>query len=383
MPKRLLKSLMCVYRVCFSVPPSNKILKHDQLSNLKMKQKVVRKMEIQIAQNNIYQNIRKVILTARHNVKKSANFNMVIAYWDIGKQIVEAQGGKEKAKYGSGLLKFLAKELTAEFDVSFDASNLRKMRQFYNAFPIRDTLCPELSWSHYRRLMRIHDKQERLFYMNESTICDWSVRQLERNINTLYHTRLLKAPEYEKDEIRNEIKKLEPNDIREHILKDPYLLEFLELKENRKYLEKDLEQALIDNLQDFLIELGKGFSLAGRQKRITVDGEHFYIDLVFYNYILRCFVVIDLKMDKLTHKDIGQLDFYVRYFDDKFRQEADNPTIGLILCADKNESIVKYSVLNDNENLFASKYLTYLPTEQELKTVIEDVKGIALNDEDD
>jgi len=236
---------------------------------------VAEKMEIQIARNNIYQSIREVILTARRNVKKSANFNMVIAYWDIGRQIVESQDGEERAKYGSGFLKFLAENLTAEFGVSFDVSNLRKMRQFYNAFQIRDTLCPELSWSHYRRLMRIHNEQERLFYMKEAAESDWSVRQLERNINTLYHTRLLRAPEYDKDEIRNEIKKLEPNDIREYILKDPYLLEFLELKENRKYLEKDLEQALIDNLQDFLIELGKGFSLAGRQKRITVDGEHF------------------------------------------------------------------------------------------------------------
>jgi len=338
-------------------------------------------MEIQVAQNDIYQSIREVILIARRNVKKSVNFNMVQAYWAIGKQIIEAQAGKERAKHGSSLLKFLAENLTAEFGVSFDVSNLRKMRQFYNAFQIRDTLCPELSWSHYRRLMRISDEQERFFYMHEAAECNWSVRQLERNINTLYYTRLLKAPEYDRDEIRNEIKKLEPNDIRDHLLKDPYLLEFLELKENRKYLEKDLEQALIDNLQDFLIELGKGFSLAGRQKRITVDGEHFHIDLVFYNYILRCFVVIDLKMDKLTHRDIGQLDFYVRYFDDKIRQEADNPTIGLILCADKNESIVKYSVLNDNENLFASKYLTYLPTEQELRAVIEEVKGITSNDE--
>ncbi|MCL1989512.1 MAG: PDDEXK nuclease domain-containing protein [Defluviitaleaceae bacterium] len=337
-------------------------------------------MEIQVTQNEIYQSIREVILTARRRVKKSVNFNMVQAYWEIGKQIVEAQDGEKRARYGSNLLKFLAENLTAEFGVSFDVSNLRKMRQFYNAFQIRDTLCPELSWSHYRRLMRITDEQERLFYMKESAECDWSIRQLERNINTLYHTRLLKAPVYDQDEIRNEIKKLEPNDIRDYLLKDPYLLEFLELKENRKYLEKDLEQALIDNLQDFLIELGKGFSLAGRQKRITVDGDHFYIDLVFYNYILRCFVVIDLKMDKLTHKDIGQLDFYVRYFDDKFRQEADNPTIGLILCADKNESIAKYSILNDSENLFASKYLTYLPTEQELKAIIEEVKGITLND---
>jgi len=336
-------------------------------------------MEIQPTQNDTYQSIREIILTARYSVKKAANFSMVQAYWQIGKQIVESQEGEKRAKYGTSLLKFLAEKLTDEFGMSFSVQNLRNMRQFHLIFPNRHTLCSELSWSHYRRLMRISNEEERIFYMKESTECDWSVRQLERNINTLYHARLLKAPEHDKDEIRNEIKKLEPNNVREYILKDPYLLEFMELKENRKYLEKDLEQALIDNLQDFLLELGKGFSLANRQKRITVDGDHYYIDLVFYNYILRCFVVVDLKVDKLSHKDVGQLDFYVRYFDDKIRQETDNPTIGLILCADKNESIVKYSVLNDNENLFASKYLTYLPTEQELKAVIEEVKAINLS----
>ena len=306
---------------------------------------------------------------------------MVQAYWEIGKLIVDAQGGEERAEYGKSILKFLAESLTAEFGVSFDVTNLRKMRQFYNTFPIRDTLCLELSWSHYRRLMRVTNENERIFYMREAADCNWTVRQMERNINTLYHTRLLKAPEYDKNEIRGEIKTLEPSNVRDYLLKDPYLLEFLELKENRKYLEKDLEQALIDNLQKFLMELGKGFTLAGRQKRITVDGEHFYIDLVFYNYILRCFVVVDLKIDKLTHQDVGQLDFYVRYFDEKLRQETDNPTIGLILCADKTESIVKYSVLNDNDNLFASKYLTYLPTEQELRAVIEEVKTIGFDDE--
>jgi len=333
-------------------------------------------MELISQQHEVYQNIREIILTTRRGIKRAVDFNMVQAYWLIGQEIITAQGGNEKAPYGKQILKFLAEKLTEEFGVSFDESNLRKMRQFYSVFQIRDTLCPELSWSHYRRLMRISSEQERNFYIKECVDYNWSVRQLERNINTLYHTRLLKAPEKDKIEVRNEIQKLEPKELRDYVLKDPYLLEFLELKENRKYLEKDLEQALIDNLQDFLLELGKGFSFVGRQKRITVDGDHFYIDLVFYNYILRCFVVIDLKVDKLTHQDIGQLDFYVRYFDDKIRQEGDNPTIGLILCADKNESIAKYSVLNDNENLFASKYLTYLPTEQELKAIIDEVKEI-------
>ena len=222
--------------------------------------------------------------------------------------------------------------------------------------------------------MRIPNANEREFYIKECVECNWSVRQLERQINSLYHARLRASTD--KNSVRNEIQKLEPKEMRDYILKDPYLLEFLELKENKTYHEKHIEQALISNLQEFLLELGKGFSFVGRQKRITLDGDHFYIDLVFYNYILRCFIVIDLKVGKLTHQDIGQLDFYVRYFDDKIRQKDDNPTIGLILCADKNESVVKYSVLNDNKNLFASKYLTYLPTEQELKAIIDEVKEI-------
>ncbi|MDR2707802.1 MAG: PDDEXK nuclease domain-containing protein [Nitrososphaerota archaeon] len=331
-------------------------------------------MAIALNQNDVYQNIREIILTARCGIKKAVDFSMVQAYWQIGKQIMEAQGGENRAEYGAPLLKFLSERLTVESGVSFDETNLRKMRQFYSVFQIRDTLCPELSWSHYRRIMRIPSASEREFYIKECAACNWSVRQLERQINTLYHKRLLASTD--KDIVRNEIQTLEPKEMRDYILKDPYLLEFLELKENKKHHEKEIEQALLDNLQEFLLELGKGFSFVGRQKRITLDGDHFYIDLVFYNYILRCFVVIDLKTGKLTPQDIGQLDFYVRYFDDKIRQEGDNPTIGLILCADKNESVAKYSVLNDNKNLFTSKYLTYLPTELELKTIIDEVKEI-------
>jgi len=299
---------------------------------------------------------------------------MVQAYWQIGKQIVDAQGGEDRAEYGMQLLKFLAERLTNEFGISFSTQNLRNMRQFYLTFQNCYTLCSELSWSHYRRIMRIPNENEREFYIKECAECNWSVRQLERQINSLYHARLRASTD--KNSVRNEIQKLEPKEMRDYILKDPYLLEFLELKENKEYHEKHIEQALISNLQEFLLELGKGFSFVGRQKRITLDGDHFYIDLVFYNYILRCFIVIDLKVGKLTHQDIGQLDFYVRYFDDKIRQKDDNPTIGLILCADKNESVAKYSVLNDNKNLFASKYLTYLPTEQELKAIIDEVKEI-------
>jgi predicted nuclease of restriction endonuclease-like (RecB) superfamily len=331
-------------------------------------------MEKSHTQNEVYQNIREIILTARHGIKKTVEFSMVQAYWQIGRQIMDAQGGENRAEYGTQLLKFLAEKLTHEFGVSFSTQNLRNMRQFYLTFQNCYTLCSELSWSHYRLIMRISNVNEREFYIKECAQCNWSARQLERQINSLYHKRLLASTD--KDSVRSEIQELEPKESKDYILKDPYVLEFLELKENKNHHEKEIEQALLDNLQEFLLELGKGFSFVGRQRRITLDGDHFYIDLVFYNFILRCFVVIDLKAGKLAHQDIGQLDFYVRYFDDKVRQAGDNPTIGLILCADKNESVAKYSVLSDNKNLFASKYLTCLPTELELKAIIDEVKAI-------
>jgi predicted nuclease of restriction endonuclease-like (RecB) superfamily len=246
------------------------------------------------------------------------------------------------------------------------------MRQFFLAFPIPHTLCAELSWSHYRLLMKIDNDNRREFYSKECIEEGWSVRQLERQINSFFYERLLATQKSGKESVKNEIFKLEPNTEPAYILKDPYILEFLNLKENKDYLESELEQKLIDHLQEFLLELGKGFSFVSRQKRITTEGgDHYYIDLVFYNYILKCFVVIDLKAGKLSYQDIGQIDFYVRLFDDKVKQSEDNPTIGIILCADKDETIAKYSVLSDNENLFASKYKLYLPTEEELKKELE------------
>jgi len=221
-------------------------------------------------------------------------------------------------------------------------------------------------------LIRIDNAARREYYAKECVECGWTVRQLERQINSFYYERLLATQTSGKESVKNEIYQLEPQTDSAYILKDPYILEFLDLKENRDYHEIELEQALIDKLQDFLLELGKGFSFVARQKRITTDhGEHYYIDLVFYNYILKCFVVIDLKTGKLTYQDIGQIDFYVRLFDDKLKQPDDNPTIGIVLCADKDESMVKYSVLADNENLFASKYKLYLPTEEELKAELQ------------
>ena len=319
---------------------------------------------------NTYGKVRETVLTAKNKVYAAVNFAMVEAYWEIGKEIAEAIG--ERAEYGKGLIAYLSAQLTEEFGKGFDESSLRKMRKFYLTFPIRDTVSPELSWSHYRLLIRVEEENRRAFYRNECINSGWTVRQLERQINSFFYERLLATHAAGRESVENEIFVLEPTTEPKYHLRDPYILEFLDLKENKQYHESEIEQAIIDKTQEFLLELGKGFSFVARQKRITTeDGEHYYIDLVFYNYILKCFVVIDLKAGKLSYQDIGQLDFYVRLFDDKIKLSDDNPTIGIILCTDKDESIVKYSVLSDKENLFASKYKLYLPTEEELKRELE------------
>ena len=244
-------------------------------------------------------------------------------------------------------------------------------RQFYLAFPNSHALCDQLSWSHYRLIMRIENSDARLWYTEESAKSNWSVRALERQIGTFYYERLLSSKE--KQPVINEAKdntkelQLTPKEF----IKDPYVLEFLDLKQNNAFYESDLESALIEKIQDFLLELGRGFAFVARQKRIKTETSDFYIDLVFYNYILKCFVVIDLKKGKLTHQDVGQMDMYVRMYDDLEKTQNDNPTIGIILCIDKDRTVVKYSVLNDNENLFVSKYQLYLPSEEELKAEIE------------
>jgi predicted nuclease of restriction endonuclease-like (RecB) superfamily len=318
----------------------------------------------------VYEAIRAALADARTKVVVAVNTAMVGVYWDIGRQIAEAVG--ERAEDGRSLLTYLSERLTAEFGKGFTVANLRNMRQFYQAFTNRYALRSELSWSHYRLLMRVEEPNRREFYLTESADCGWTSRQLERQINSFFYERLLATQKENRPEIEGEILKLEPKTDADYILKDPYILEFLDLKENAKYSESELEQGLIDKLQEFLLELGKGFSFVARQKRITTEhGEHYYIDLVFYNYILKCFVVIDLKAGKLTYQDVGQIDFYVRLFDEKIKQTDDNPTIGIVLVTDKDESIAKYSVLADNEKLFASKYRLYLPTEEELRLELQ------------
>ncbi|GAB2551387.1 PDDEXK nuclease domain-containing protein [Spirosoma aerophilum] len=321
-----------------------------------------------------YENIRTVLDGARQNAYRAVNFAMVDAYWQIGQLIVEEeQQGNNRAEYGSGLLKYLAQRLTTDFGKGFNETSLKYMRLVYLTFPIRHTLRDELSWSHYRLLTKVDKPDARAWYMAETAQQQWSSRALERQINSFYYERLLATREADRPDIKREADektrplKLEPKDI----LKDPYILEFLDLKPNWKVYEKDLEQALLDNLQTFMLELGKGFAFVARQQRMVEGDDSFRVDLVFYNYMLRCFVLVDLKMGKLTHQDVGQMDMYVRMYEDQYKQPDDNPTIGLILCTEKNETVAKYSVLNGSQQLFASKYRLYLPTEEELMAEIE------------
>ena len=334
-------------------------------------------MSKNLSHTEFYEHIRQAVQLARRKVATAINTVMVETYWHIGRMIVEEeQEGKERATYGDQLLPQLAEQLSAEFGKGFDETNLRKMRQFYLVFPIRDALRLELSWTHYRLLMRVANERARDFYLQEAIDSQWSTRTLERQINSFYYERLLASQDKKPvvEEAEGKAVAVQPEDV----LRDPYLLEFLQLKENKSYLEKELEAALMDKLQEFLLELGKGFSFVARQKRILAEGDAYYIDLVFYNYWLKCFVLIDLKVGKLNYQDIGQIDFYVRYWEDHFKPEGDNPTIGLILCSEKNETTVRYSVLENSRQLFASKYMLYLPTEEELskelKREVEEIK---------
>ena len=314
-------------------------------------------------ENNLAIKIERIIRESRQAAYRAVNFTMVIAYWNIGKVIVEDELHWERAEYGKSILKNISKRLTKEFGKGFDERELRKMCQFYRYFDIRDSLRPELSWTHYRSLLRIENKDARIWYMNEAANSVWSTRQLDRQISTLYYERLLSSRDKKIviDDANEKLQKLIPEDI----IKDPYILEFLNLKEYPALRENDIEKSLINNLQEFLMELDNGFCFVARQKRMRFEDEDFYVDLVFYNCKIKCYVLIDLKLGKLTHQDVGQMDSYIRMFDALTKQDDDNPTIGLILCSEKNEAIAKYSVLNDAKQIFASKYKLTLPTEEE------------------
>lgn len=316
--------------------------------------------------------LAELIRQARQQAVRAVDAIQVQTCWEVGRHIVEfEQGGQARAAYGKKLLPALAKRLTAEFGKGFDASNLRYMRLFYQAFPIRDALRHELSWTHYRSLLKVDSDSARQWYMNEAVTQNWSTRALERQIGTLYYERLLASQDRAavEREAASNLQALgkSPRDF----VRDPVLLEFLGLPNAGTLLESELEQALIDQLQQFLLELGKGFAFVGRQQRISTESKDFYIDLVFYNYLLKCFVIFDLKRGELTHQDIGQMDMYVRMFDDLKRGPEDGPTVGIILCAQKDASLVRYSVLQGSEQLFASKYKLVLPSEEELRAELD------------
>lgn len=312
-----------------------------------------------------YAHIHEIMASARKRAYSAANFAMVQAYWHIGESIVAKQNGMERAEYGAKLVQQLSKRMTADFGKGFTVANLKNMRQFYLTFPKGQTLSSQLSWSHYCELMRIAKEDARAFYLQECIKEGWSVRQLKRQIASFHYERLLGKPTFA-SEPEGETVPQRPEDI----IRDPYVLEFLDLKQDSAWLENDIEQALIDHLQDFMLELGRGFAFVGRQKRITIDGDHFYIDLVFYNYVTRCFVLIDLKTGTLTHQDLGQMQMYVHYYTRELMNEGDNPPVGLVMCANKKDAVVRYTLPEGERQIFVSQCLPNLPTEDELQDEI-------------
>ena len=323
--------------------------------------------------NNYINEIKKILKNARQKAYTAVNSAMVEAYWEIGRRIVEEeQNGKERAEYGKEILQNLSKVLTEEFGKGYSYRTLREIRQFYLMFSDFEkwrTVSAKLTWSHFQKVLRVSNEKARIFYLTEAAENMWSVRTLDRNISTLYYNRIVAS--IDKKTVENEMKEKTKKLQAKEFIKNPVVLEFLDLPSNMSYTESQLEKALTDDIQKFMMELGKGFAFVERQQHIRTENSDFYIDLVFYNYILKCFVIVELKTGKLTHQDIGQLDMYVRMYDDLKKQENDNSTIGLLLCTDTDSTVIKYSVLNDNKNLFASKYVNYLPSEEELINEIE------------
>lgn len=334
--------------------------------------------------DKLYRSVRKVIEQARGFVSVAANTAIVRQNWEIGRLIVEdEQGGKRKAEYGKAQIVGLANRLTAEYGRGYDERNLRYMRAFYLAFPIWNTLCSELSWSHYRVLMRVVEENAREWYVNECVACGWSVRELNRQVSTQAYERLLSSVNPDRRRKRQEVpntplpdkpKSLVPADF----IKNPMILEFLSLPDDIKLRETQLESAIISHLKEVLMELGRGFCFVARQKHIQSGSNDYFIDLVFYNCILKCFVLIDLKIGKVTHKDVGQMDMYRRMFDELICQPDDKPTIGIVLCDETDPDIAKYSVLSGNDKLYAVKYTTVMPSEEVLRREIATQKELFL-----
>lgn len=326
-----------------------------------------------IYQNNFYDKIANLLKEARQSVVQTVNTTIVLTYFEIGKMIVdEEQSGKERAGYGVQLIKELSERLIAEFGKGFSVTNIQQMRNFYLVYQKRQTVSAEfkLSWSHYLKLMRIDNEDERKFYEIESINNNWSMRELQRQYDSALFERL--ALSRDKEGIKELSEKGQVIEQPQDALKDPYILEFIGLKEDYRYSETELEERLIDKLENFLLELGKGYAFIGRQVRFTFDEKHFRIDLVFYNRLLQCFVLIDLKIGELTHQDLGQMQMYVNYYDRFVKLDNENKTIGIILCKKKNDTLVEITLPENNEQIFASKYQTILPSKNELKQLIND-----------
>jgi predicted nuclease of restriction endonuclease-like (RecB) superfamily len=330
--------------------------------------------------NHIFNDIKELVINSRNKVYQTVNTEMLNLYWNIGKAIMQIQHGDERASYGDAVLDKLSQKLTNEFGKGFSSRNLRTMRKFYLMYPIWKTVSAKLSWSHYLELIKIEEEPKRNFYLNECINSKWSVRELQRQRDSLLYERLSLSANKEK--ILELSKKGQVLKTSKDLVKDPFVLEFLDIKENTNYLESDLEKNIIEHLKEFLLELGKGFSYVGNQVRLTLEEDYFYPDLVFYNRLLKCFVIIDLKIGKVTHQDIGQMLMYVNYYDREIKQEYENPTVGILLSTNKNETIVKYTLPEDNKTIFSSEYKLHMPTEQELISAVEEEKkNFKLNEE--
>jgi len=324
--------------------------------------------------------ILKIIRTGQSAAYNAVNSAMIETYWNIGKRIVEEeQHGFARAEYGKQIIAALSEKLTTEFGKGYTGRNLRNFRQFYLCFPnleIWHACVPNLNWTHFRTLISVDDEDARLWYMNEAFQNGWSTRTLDRNISTQYYYRLLQSPQKEKVIAEMNSKTSEYQKSQFELLKNPIVAEFLEFRTEDSFSENDLENAILSHIRDFLMEMGRGFAFVSRQQHIVTDTQDYFIDLVFYNIELKCYVLIDLKMGTVTHQDVGQMDMYVRMYDELKRKEGDNPTIGVLLCSKTSEDIARYSVLHDNNNLFMSKYLTYLPTKEQLRAEIEKQKTL-------
>jgi len=315
--------------------------------------------------HSIIPDIKAIIATAQDKAIRAVDTERTLMYWNIGKRIFdEEQQGKDRAEYGEYLTKYIAQQLEPEFGSGYSKRQIELFRQFYRTFPIANALRSQLSWTQYKTLIRLDNQDKREFYIAEAVKNNWTSRQLERQINSSLYERLLLSNDKESVLAVAKNEKL-PSDAKE-IIKDPMYLEFMGLKREASYYEKDLEQAIITHLQDFLLEIGNGFSFVARQKRIHIEGDEFFVDLVFYNRLLQCFVIIEIKTTKLTHQDIGQLQMYVNYYDRIEKLPTENSTIGILLCADKNDAVVKFTLPENAKNIIASQYKLYLPTEQQL-----------------